>query len=93
MTENGTAVDSDVNGQVRRVQIPREPDEGREEHDGNDQRNYAGQEHREDDQEAAAEMNEVESDGFENDGLEVRQVIGEADNPGDDEAKEQDEYW
>jgi hypothetical protein len=93
MTENETAVDSEVNGQVKRVQIPREPDEGRKEHNRNDQRNHAGQEHREYDQEAAAEMNEIESDSFESDGLEVRRGIGEVDNPGDDEAEERDEYW
>jgi hypothetical protein len=92
MTENETAVDSDVNGEVRRVQIPREPDEGREAHSGDDQRNHAGQEHREYDQEAAAEMNEIESDGFESDSLEVQRV-GEVDNPGDDEAEEPDESW
>jgi hypothetical protein len=92
MTENETAVDSDVSEQVRRVQIPREPDEGREEHNRNDQRNHVGQEHREYDQEAATEMNEIESDGFESDGLEVRQVIGEVDNPGDDQAEERDKY-
>jgi hypothetical protein len=93
MTENGTAIDSDVNGQVTRVQIPREPDEGREEHNGNDQRNHAGQKHREYNQEAAAEMNEIESDGFESDSLDVRRVIGEVDNPGDDDSEERDEYW
>jgi hypothetical protein len=93
MIENETAVDNDVNGQVRRVQIPREPDEGREEHNGNDQRNHAGQEHREYDQEVAAEMNEIESDCFESDSLEVQRVIGEIDNLRDDEAEEPDEFW
>jgi hypothetical protein len=71
MIENEIVIDSDVNGQVRRVQIPREPDEGREEHNRDDKRNHASQEHREYDQEAAAEMNEIESDGFESDSLEV----------------------
>jgi hypothetical protein len=93
MIEDGTAIDRDVNGQMRRAQVPRKRDEGREEHDGNDQRNHAGHEHREDDQEAAAEMNEVEGDGFESDGLAVRRVIGEADNQGDDESEERDEFW
>jgi hypothetical protein len=65
--------------------ISREPDEGREEHNGDDQRNQAGQEHRRYDQEAATETNEIESDGFEGDSLRVRRV-GEVDNPGDDEA-------
>jgi hypothetical protein len=78
---------------VRRVQIPREPDEGRREHNENDQRNHAGQEHREYDQEAVTEMNEIESDGFESDSLEIRRVIGEVDNPGDNEAEEPDEFW
>jgi hypothetical protein len=93
MTENGTAVDSDVNGQVRRVQIPREPDEGREEHNGDDQRNHAGQEHQRYVHEAAAETNEFESDGFESDSLPVRRV-GEVDTPGDDEAGwDEDDDW
>jgi hypothetical protein len=92
MIEDGTAVDSDVNGQMRRVQISREPDEGREEHNENDQRNHTSQEHREYDQEAAAEMNEIESDDFESDSLAVRRV-GEVDNPGDDEAGGDHEDW
>jgi hypothetical protein len=92
MTENETAIDSDVNGQVRRVQILREPDEGREEHNGDGQRNHAGQEHRRYDPGAVAEMNGIESDGFESDNLEVRR-IGEVDNPGDDEAEGEDEDW
>jgi hypothetical protein len=44
------------------------------------------------DQEAAAEINEIESDGFKSDSLEVRRVIGEVDNSGDDEAEEPDEF-
>jgi hypothetical protein len=37
-------------------------------------------------------MKEIENDGFESDGVEGRRIIGEADNPGDDEDGGQDEF-
>jgi hypothetical protein len=37
-------------------------------------------------------MNEIESDDFESDNLDVRRVIGEVDNPGDDETEESGEF-